>query len=792
MESYFQKYLSDVEWLVQENTFDKDSQQVNESIFTLGNGLIGTRGIYEERPVKCLPGTFFAGIFDEVASNVDELINAPNFFRISIFTSRIEKLTISAIKHEIHKRVLDLKKGLLYRHTLFKNPNNHLFDYESIRFVSSHNLNIAVIQVAISPLDTNAHFSIDCSIDTATKNHGVIYEFDKRDYDIFSAERFGDVYYLSVESLDHKKEIGYAQSICISVDGKTKIIPHNFMQLDLNKGQSAVITKIISFAAARNPSARLALKGKVITCLQEAIQKGPTQLFDDHIKTFEKRWEHIDIKISGDTEAQSALRLNLYHHLIVADNRNLDSSIGAKLLSGEGYKGHVFWEAEMLLLPCYLFSQPEFARQLLEYRFNRLGSAKALAESRGYKGALYPWECAEKGGDETPHWTQDLDMTIKIVHTGGQSLHINVAIFYAIHLYFYATKDIHFMFEMGLEMIIEMARFWKSRVVRNKKQDVYKIKLVMGPDEFHDHTNNNAYTNKLVAWSFEKTLEIIDLLVKDHPDEMHSVLKKLKFYGKEQNKIKHISEKMYFPTTDSIIVQFDNFLKLKYHRLPPLNVFGLPELPRDILVVDYYRTQFVKQPDVILLLLLLPNYFDQKVAEANFHFYDSRTLHRSSWSPPIHSAMAAQLSFLSKASHYFSISVNTDKKDIFNNTSGGMHAPSVGGSWIAMIYGFCGIRILEGKLLITPNLPDNWQSVSIKFHYLEFIVDLNIKQKEFIIYYKKRDCPWLTNQDLRKSHPFICLQAGKTTMQIMPNSEYVIPYEPISCFEATAPQAVNS
>jgi kojibiose phosphorylase len=786
MDNYFQKYLSDREWLVHEHSFDSAAQQKYESLFTLGNGYIGSRGIYEEKPYKSLPGTFFAGLFDEASAAVAEMINVPNFFRLFIFNGRVEKLNIHAMAHEKNMRILDLKKGLLFRHTLFKNPNNHLFNYESLRFISAYDLSIAVMQVVITPKDNASLFSIDHTIDSSAKNHRKIIEYNKSNFEISNAERLGDIFYLAVESLDHNKEMAFAQAISLTVDGNTSPIANNYFEVTLQKGQTAIITKIVAFDIAKNPKDRLALKGKVIATIQKALDKGFDQLLNEHIEEFEKKWQLYDIKLKGDHETQADLRLNLYHIMISGDERIQDASIGAKLLSGEGYRGHIFWDTEMLMLPCYLFAQPEFARQLLEYRYQRLASAKELAASRGFKGALFPWESAESGFDETPSWTQDLDKTIKIVHTGRQGLHINVAIFYAIHQYFFATKDVAFMLEKGLPMMIEMARFWKSRVVLNRKAGLYKIKYVIGPDEFHDGINNNAYTNKLVAWSFEKTLYLLDYLKKDHPEQIEALLTKMKFYEREREKIQRISKHMYIPRADKLIVQFDNFMRLKYSRLPAPDVFGLPSLPPEFLVIDFYKTQFVKQADVVLLLLLLPQYFDRKTAEANFHFYNDRTLHRSSWSPPIHAAVAAQLSFCSKACNYFHISLNTDKKDVFGNCDEGMHTPAVGGTWVAMVYGFCGIRILEDKLLITPNLPEHWQEIAITFRYLEFIVSVKITKKEIIINFHKADCAWLTGQTLRKPNTFIYVQTNKQAQQLMPNHEYVISYVPSSCFDALA------
>ncbi|MBA2653444.1 MAG: glycoside hydrolase family 65 protein [Gammaproteobacteria bacterium] len=776
MDDYFQKYLSEVEWLFQEDKYDPSLQPINESLFALGNGYIGSRGIYEEASVNSTPGTFFAGIFDHAASKVAELINAPNLFHFSVI-SKNNKLTLEDANFVTNQRTLDLKKGLLSRQTVFKMAQGNRIDYQSMRFLSSHNLNLAAMQVVLTPLDVSEEFTIDASINISIKNKGIILEKDVQTFNIFDVEKKDGLHYLSVESLDCQNEIGYAQQLFLTVDGEPRSISEtNIFDIHLSKGQTAIITRIITFDTAGNTADRQKLKSTTITTLQNAIKKGFNQLLTDHIQIFEKKWVNFDIQIVGDTDIQSVLRFNLYHLLIAAHPEVKDVSIGAKLLTGEGYKGHSFWETELLFVPSALFYDPLIARHLLEYRFKRLPAALELAHKRGFKGALFPWESAESGKDETPPWSEDLDATLKIVHTGKQSLHINVAIFYAIYHYFFATDDIEFMLQMGLTLSIQMARFWKSKAVYNKQHDLYKIKEVMGPDEFHDNVNNNAYTNKLVSWSLEKTLELIELFLSEYPTETTKILKDNKFYAKEKQKLIKISHRLHFPAHEKIILQFDDFLSLKNVRLPNLDVFGLPTFPPDLLLIDLNKTQLIKQADVVLLLFLLPTLFDRKTAESNFHFYDARSLHKSSWSAPIYAGVASQLNFDEKAYRYFNISLNTDKKNIFGNTHLGMHMPGVAGSWVALVYGFCGIRIEERQLSINPQLPPNLHNVSLQFAYLDFNFHVSITQETIKLQIMHADRAWLTLQPLRTPKQQARVQIGVNSMDLVPNKEYIIKY----------------
>ncbi len=703
-----------------------DSQPLFEAKFTLGNGYMGSRGILEECPPKAVPGTYFAGIFDHLAFPEAQIINAPNPFHLAVLLPQDEQLAIFKAQTESHERILDLQKGLLYRHSIFKSQNNTEFDYQSLRFVSMNDLHVAVMHSVISPLSQSCMLTIDTSIDLNVKNQGL--RENIQTFSIDEQEQMGDVEFICIRSLDHQKKIAYAQKTVIHLQGKTQPFSSPFSTYCVNKEEFITITKYIVFLTSKDVIDPSFLKESALEKLSSIVDKGFIQLLEEHCQAFRRRWDLYDIKLIGDNEAQAALRFNIYHLLIAANENVKDTSIGAKTLSGEGYKGHVFWETELLLFPCYLFSEPSVARQLLEYRFHRLPAAKKMTESKGYKGVLFPWESADTGLNETPFWSQDFDGTIRPIKTGGNSLHINLAIFYAIDSYYNVTQDIDFMHQMGLSMIIEMARFWKKKVVHNRKKDLYKIKRIMGPDEFHEEVNNNAYTNMLVAWSLEKTSLLISDFLKNYPYQTREILKAHKFFTRELRKLKTIAEKMYIPTHNDILVQFDKYLKLKDVSPLTLDSNGLPMFPADVLVMDLFKTQYVKQADVILLILLLPNSFNREIAEKNFNFYDARTLHKSSWSPPIHSAVAAQLGLQDKAYHYLTISLNSDKKNLYGNTRDGVHTPAIGGSWIAIVYGLCGLRALEDRLVIMPNLPPTWSSISFKVLFRGIFIHIHIDQ----------------------------------------------------------------
>lgn len=724
----FHYYLSQDEWLLQENSFAIESQTSNESLFTLGNGYLGSRGVYEEKPLHSHPGTYFSGIYNHREDACAELINAPNPFFFSISVND-EKINLYQTQVEAHQRTLDMLKGLLHRQTIFRVKTGTLIDYQSLRFLSMADPHIAAMTVDISCLNQDENIDVDLSLDVDVFNLEIIAEA-ARLFRIVAEEHFENIHLLTMQSLDGRKEITIAVQALINYKDLSSVMPTFKMTIPLSVGIPLVITKIVAFMTSGDIQDSSQRRLAVINKIKNAVATTFSIIIQQHVKAWANRWDKADIQVVGDLPIQHALRFNLYQLLIVANTSSSINSVAAKMLSGEGYLGHIFWEAEILLLPAYLAFEPHIARNFLEYRFLRLSAAIKNSEQLGYEGALYPWESAETGFEETPHWSVDLDGTKVPVFSGKYEIHINLAIFYGIYNYYQATGDVDFMLEKGLPMMILMSRFWRSRVVYHRKNAAYSINHVMGPDEFHVDVNNNYYTNRLVSWSFVVLVELMDKLTALYPKAAARLTKKYRFTQSEQAKLIRISDNIYLPQKDKLLLQFENYLSQRACEKLALNAQGLPIIPADILVSDLGATQYVKQPEIILLFMMLPSLFTEQTMKANFEYYDSRTLHKSSWSPPVSSAVAAQLGYLDKACHYFQIAIQSDLNNLFNNTQAGLHAPTVGGVWNALIRGFCGICYTDQALEIKPNLPKYWQSVTFTLFYRGFYLRCGIQQNE--------------------------------------------------------------
>ena len=257
---------------------------------------------------------------------------------------------------------------------------------------------------------------------------------------------------------------------------------------------------------------------------KKAFNSNFSSLIRDHINAWDCLWKRADIVVEGTANLQQNLRFNIYHMLICGHCDKGFSSIGARTLSGEGYRGHVFWDTEIFILPFFLFTFPDVAKNMLLYRYKRLQASRDIARKNGYKGAQFAWESADTGQEETPKWARDLDRTVIRIHTHEMEYHITADIAYAVYQYYLATGDEKFMDDYGYELLIESARFWASLVTYNKRKKSYDINNVIGPDEFHVGVNNNVFTNMMAKWNLTTACKMFKQL--RQKKKIYSSLKK--------------------------------------------------------------------------------------------------------------------------------------------------------------------------------------------------------------------------------------------------------------------------
>lgn len=737
MKNFFDKYRSSEDWLFKENRWDKSLQPSRESQFSLGNGFIGSRGILEEVPQGARPGTYIAGLYDKTGAQVTELVNLPNPINLKIVANgeRLGAGTMDILEHE---RVLDMRHGLLIRHTVYRNSHKKKFDYQSLRFISMRNRHIVAMQVYVTPLDEGVTLTVQNLLDLSVTNTGFLTEGNKKHFRIENVSLFPTGEYLAVRTLEKNILVAYGKALIIEKNGSRRFAKDVTTQVKLRKNQSVCITNILSiFTGGDEKAARI--KGVVKGFLKKSTNLGFDKILKEHIASWEKLWAVSDIKIKGASDIEKSLRFNVYHLLISGREGNGEASIGAKTLTGEGYRGHIFWDANVFILPFFIYNRPKVAQNMLLYRYNRLPAAKKIAESLGYKGAMFPWESADTGEEVTPAWARNFDGSIIQIRTHEMEHHITADIAYAVYQYYVATQDQRFMLRYGFEMIFETARFWASRVSYNSKQDRYEIEHVIGPDEFHEDVNNNAYTNWMARFNLVIAYGMYQKMKKLYPNEMRSLTKKINLRQCEINDWKKIIPRIVFHMKDNgLIEQFDGYFKKKKVELRNINRRPIPELPKTVEFKDIGKTQLLKQADVVMLLHVLSDDFETKIKKRNFYYYLKRTMHKSSLSAAVHAVVASEIGDVETAYRYFNIGLNMDLSLIYGNTDDGIHAASLGGTWQAAIHGFAGARVSNNIFSIDPRLPKDWGEMSFYMRWQGRLIRIIVRDNNVSVYFDSK------------------------------------------------------
>jgi len=732
MKDHYSKYKSEDLWCIKEDGFDPEIQNIRETQFSIGNGYLGVRGALEEKPKGANPGTYIAGIYDRLTSQVSELVNFPNpfFFKFNLKGEKFGAIAMDVLEHH---RVLNMHDGVLTRRTVYSDVKNRRYDYQSIRFISKEDNNMGIMQIVLTPLDSNVEIQVQSAVDTSVVNLGMVTEGNKKHFHVRELAHEDHSSYRLIETLEKSTQVIYRSGFYYNIGSKRINATDNILSIQLKKNQPVTFTRVFhikSFSRDENIK-------KVKKDSHTKYHKAFRTRFETHLKKHTEQWhilwDRADVVIEGTADIQKNLRFNIFHMLICTYYDEGFSSIGARTLSGEGYRGHIFWDAEIFMLPFYAYVQPQIAKNMLLYRYKRLGEARKIAKIQGYRGSMYPWESAGTGEEETPTWAKDLDGKIIRIKTNELEHHITADIAYACMQYVAISGDEEFMKNFGYEMIFESARFWASRVAKNR-QGKYEIRDVIGPDEFHEHVNNNAFTNMMAKGNLMTGHKLYSEL-KKKDQKLHKALKiKIGLTDKEASHWKFISSRVVFKKRkDLVIEQFDGFFRRRHIKIHKFDENGIPLLPKGIKVKDYNKTQFVKQADVLMLLYLLSESYDKKTKEKNFWFYVNRTLHKSSLSPAMHSLIALEVGALSRAYQFFNVALRADISNLHDNTAEGIHAASLGGAWQCVVNGFAGIRLKKEILAINPLMPRTWRKICCSILWKKQLVRIETKLNEVVV-----------------------------------------------------------
>jgi trehalose/maltose hydrolase-like predicted phosphorylase len=475
-------------------------------------------------------------------------------------------------------------------------------------------------------------------------------------------------------------------------------------------GQVATFARLV--AATRSDDAAKDPGPEAVRALAEARGVGWRGVLAAHEAAWAERWRASDVEVSGDAEAQTALRFALYHLNSAADPTDERVSIAARGLTGDDYRGHVFWDTEIYLLPFFTLTWPAAARAMLMYRFLTLDGARAKAKRMGWRGALYAWESADTGAEASPAEVVGPDRKIIAIQTGVQEQHISADIAYAVWRYWQATGDETFLIDAGAEILFETARFWASRAVRGADGRRH-IRGVIGPDEYHEHIDDNAFTNVMARWNLARALETAALLQTRWPQAWAGLAARLGLGAAEIADWADAAETIVTgqdPVT-GLYEQFEGYFRLEAIDLAD---YAGRSAPMDVVLgrERIQQSQVVKQADVVALLGLLPEVFVGASAADNFAVYAPRCSHGSSLSRAMHGLAAARLGLADSALGFFRDTASIDLSDTHAAIAGGVHIAAQGGLWLIAVFGFAGLSLAEDGVALDPRLPAQWTALS--------------------------------------------------------------------------------
>ncbi|HJV88544.1 MAG TPA: glycosyl hydrolase family 65 protein [Noviherbaspirillum sp.] len=699
-------------WLMIDNEFTPAREHEFESMFAVANGYLGQRGSLPFGTSLSAPAVFIAGVFDVIPpSTLPELVAAPGWTLLSAGTAS-DARTEQGFSLMEHRRILDMRQGVFRREFRLRDKGGGIIRVLFLRLASLADRHL-LLQSSLCTSETLAGrlvarsgFVPPSAAAARTFSRGIscLDAHFGRVHVLEGSTQAGMHIALAVAprlvSLETGVEAAPVASSPESIDST--------VEADIETGQTWRYDWVETCCTTHEHAAPAQA---AIANLDTVLADGVMPAIQRHVEAWQRRWDIADVRIDGDEDAQRAIRFACYHLISTVNPADEHVSIGARALTGNGYKGHVFWDTETYLLPFYTLTDPASARALLMYRFHTLDAARRKAQRLGYRGALYAWESADTGDDVTPSYaTTPVGKVIPVV-TGAQAHHISADIAYAVWQYWQATADDGFLCEAGAEILVETARFWASRG-RFEGDGLYHIRGVVGPDEYHDGIDDNAYTNWMARWNLECAANAMDVLKERYPEQWRSLAGRLGVEEGEADRWRTIAAAIYdgIDPARGMIEQFAGYFGLEDIDLAP---YAQRSLPLDV-ILGRERTQgstLIKQADVVMLLALLGHRIAPSMQEACYRYYEPRTEHSSSLSPAIHALLAARLGDTALALRYFRQARDIDLADNMGNASGGVHIAALGGLWQSLVFGFAGLRLDDAGLSLAPHCPDNWDVV---------------------------------------------------------------------------------
>jgi trehalose/maltose hydrolase-like predicted phosphorylase len=691
---------NDPSWLLVEEggTFCREHEI--ESIFAIANGFIGTRASLEEGSQRARPATFAAGIYVDGSALKPgpALAVLPDWPLLTIIVDG-ETLSMASGQVLEHRRMLDLRQGVLWREWRQQNPSGRITQVRLLRLASLADPHVLLQSVAVTAQNYRGRIELLAGFPAAGGCGEAERPSMMEEAATAVVEARGTLVAMASGSVWQPRSPPPAQA---SAGGAADHGEGRWWQ-DVGLGETIRLDRVVTVYTSRDvTNPRQAAREHVAMLKAQRVQA----LAVAHADAWRRRWDAAHVTIVGDEAAQRALRFAVYHLVATANPRDERASIGARGLTGETYRGHVFWDTEIYMLPFYVFTDPPAARALLMYRYHTLGAARRKAQALGYQGALYAWESADTGEEVTPQLVVARDGRVVEMFTGQQGHHISADVAYGIWHYWRTTGDDDFILGAGAEILIETARFWASRA-RIETDGRAHIRAVIGPDEYHPTVDDNAYTNVMARWNLHCAADTIAVLQRERPSAWAGISARLALAADEAAAWRGIADALVtgLDPDSGLFEQFEG-----YFDLDDVDVIGSRNGGSE---ASFERervrqSKMIKQADVVALCLLLWDQWPRAVHEANFRYYEPRTAHGSSLSPALHALIAARLGDGALARRYMQQASDIDLANNAGTVAGGVHMAALGGLWQAAVFGVAGVRVRDNGIALDPQLPEGW------------------------------------------------------------------------------------
>ncbi len=773
IDRWFTEGLEHEGWNLTYTQFSARDEKLRETLTSTGNGYLGVRGAYEGSSISHhhYPGTYIAGIFNRVPSEVhgqtifnNDFVNTPNWLPIEFRIGGGEFIDPFEQKILSYQQNLNLRNGLMERELVIQDNLGRISQISSKRFASMADPHRCAIKFTLKPVNYTADVEFRTSIDGRVQNKGVA--------------RYSELTSDHLQQLDSSAENGtmllHTQTNVsgyeIATAAKTRVVCHTeeidvtfkpvsesryigeCFTLSLKPGKSCSIEKLASIHTSLDEGSTNPVKAARTSLAQN---DSFDSLLKAHNDAWEKIWKKADIGVEGDRFSQKLLRLHTYHMLCTASPHNpaIDAGMPARGLNGEAYRGHIFWD-EIFILPFFNRHFPDISKALLMYRYNRLDAARNYARDNGYRGAMFPWQTADDGIEDT-----------QIIHFNPKSgewgpdyscmqRHVSIAVFYNTWRYIYDTGDTEFLNSCGAELMFEIARFWASIATFSPESGKYHIEGVMGPDEFHEELpgsgkhglKDNAYTNIMTVWLLDKAVQISETI---DATVLSRLIEKMRLGFDELQQWREISSKMNILIDSAgILEQFDGYMGLKeldwkHYRATYGNIHRMDRiLKAEGDTPDLYKV--AKQPDVLMTFYTISpgevaellNRIGYKIPDDltlvrnNYAYYEPRTSHGSTLSKVVHSIISSYLhDGHDMAWKWFSEALKSDINDTQGGTTQeGIHCGVMAGTLDTVTRYFAGISFYNEKLNIHPNLPSQWKKLSLNVCFRGNIYSIEISK----------------------------------------------------------------